>query len=699
MFQKRFPRLGFLLALLITFIFPAGPTYLPHKGREFPATAVTALRLVDHVGGSARAVAVQGNHAYAGFGNEFAIVDVTDPVQPRRVSQLLLPADITRITLGGYYAFVAAQETLWVIDINFLAYPRPAAALVFADAIEDLVIVGRYLYLATGDSGVQVLDVADPVHLSQVSAYPTLVAAEALYAWQGMLLVIESKPGHQSYLTILDMVDPSLPALVSRIEVDDARGAVVKGDYAYVGTSSDRINDVVHLRVFDLSNLSAPVEVNDLAFGYLNSYVARIALAGNLIYYASILNIDVFDITDPVNPVQLSYNGLLTYDGLEQSGNPDRYDVPVTFAPDQILSSRELGYFDLTVSENDIYAARGESGLEIMDVAEPSIPRLIGHLGSFLGGANITMADGNAFLKDAYYDGHLIVADFHDPYAPTIGHTSLSAGEQVIIAGQYAYVWIRNDDYFFEPPGLHILDISSPTAPVEAGVYETVYGWHFTLSGDYAYLTLTDLSTGVERIDILDVSHPEQPVVAGTLVPEGEGPFAGITADSRYLYVGYIGLNPDDLVDLLIYDLTDPIAPTLAGTLNLAYCSGMADMQVSGGYLYLACGAGLDIVGVSTPETPAEVGTFCCDTVSRLAIKDHEAYLVIPAYLANAGLRVVDVSDSADPALLASYPLPAGFTDVTVEGEDIYALTELNGLYVFRLVAQSPQAYFPLIER
>ena len=72
-------------------------------------------------------------------------------------------------------------------------------------------------------------------------------------------------------------------------------------------------------------------------------------------------------------------------------------------------------------------------------------------------------------------------------------------------------------------------------------------------------------------------------------------------------------------------------------------------MAISGGYAYIATGSGLEIIRINDPTHPVMTSYL------RLPPDDHSNGVAITgtlAYLSLVGLRVVDVSDPADPVLI-----------------------------------------------
>jgi hypothetical protein len=68
---------------------PAPATAAPQQSAA-PSVDALNLALVDHLGGNVNAVFVAGSYAYAGFGAELAVLDVSDPAHMVRLGYLIL---------------------------------------------------------------------------------------------------------------------------------------------------------------------------------------------------------------------------------------------------------------------------------------------------------------------------------------------------------------------------------------------------------------------------------------------------------------------------------------------------------------------------------------------------------------------------------------------------------------------------------
>lgn len=157
---------------------------------------------------------------------------------------------------------------------------------------------------------------------------------------------------------------------------------------------------------------------------------------------------------------------------------------------------------DVVVGDGYAYVAAGAGGLQVIDIADPTTPRVVG---SFAVGENVTV------LK-------------------LVGHT-LYVGD----AG---------------PTGLHVIDVTTPTAPRELGAIEWRAGiWEMTVVGNYVYV-----ADGYDLFifDVSDSSAPKQIGHVGTECSTYDVAVLGSLA--------YIADN--DYCGLLIADVTDPAVQT-----------------------------------------------------------------------------------------------------------------------------------------
>jgi hypothetical protein len=167
----------------------------------------------------------------------------------------------------------------------------------------------------------------------------------------------------------------------------------------------------------------------------------------------------------------------------------------------------------------------------------------------------------------------------------------------VRVVGTTAYL-IRED-------GLHVIDTSDPSAPVELGKWRR--------SGDgYSNDVKMVAAAGREYaiigdtpVDIVDVTDPHAMVLVAN-IPEGAHTLAIEARDGKqYAYFGtYDATCP-------IYDITDPTHPVKLGTFAATGAQLVHDLSVENGIAYLnAWDLGFVVVDYTDPANPVQLGTW-----------------------------------------------------------------------------------------
>ncbi|MFN9172750.1 MAG: DUF4347 domain-containing protein, partial [Dolichospermum sp.] len=177
---------------------------------------------------------------------------------------------------------------------------------------------------------------------------------------------------------------------------------------------------------------------------------------------------------------------------------------------------------------NYAYVADSDSGLQIIDISNPSTPTLKGNYNTSGAAFGVQVVSNYAYVADVY--SGLQIIDISNPTTPTLkGNYDTSGwayGVQVV--GNYAYV----ADYF---SGLQIIDISNPTTPTLKGNYDTSgYAQGVQVVGNYAYVA--DGGTGLQ---IIDISNPSTPTLKGNYNTSGNA--RGVQVVGNYAYVADSG--------------------------------------------------------------------------------------------------------------------------------------------------------------
>lgn len=266
----------------------------------------------------------------------------------------------------------------------------------------------------------------------------------------------------------------------------------------------------------------------------------------------------------------------------------------------------------------------------------------------------------------------LYIVDVSTPEAPVLAGTVTVPSFDVKTWRHYAYTVTGGGDRGGEPEG-RIIDLIDPANPVVVGTFPSSHNI-FIDDGGRMYLEVPGL-----RIFDLTADPTAPRLLWNDALAAGHD--ATVVGNRLYDFHGQLGTN--------LYDVTDPAAPALLGTIappSIRYHhSGWPTDD--GRFLYLcdelARGASADITvwDVADPANPVLAASLSdtAATVHNLIIADELAYVSHYA----AGFRVYDVSDPANPVLAAEFDTAP---DVAREGFagawGVYPLTPSGRVYV-----------------
>ncbi len=281
-------------------------------------------------------------------------------------------------------------------------------------------------------------------------------------------------------------------------------------------------------------------------------------------------------------------------------------------------------------------------------------------------------------------------------------------------ANAYGVAASGNVAYVATEAGLHLFDITVPSAPVSLSFSSSASARAVAVqdrSGTlYAFVANKG---GSPDLTVFDVTVPSNPVQLATLDPSsGEGTGLSLNGNTLYL-AGTTG-------GLQVVDVTTPSAPALvtayaasdaygvvsAGTdlyvharkggLVLLDAStapsppvsygdfpapGAWGLDIRGGYGYFAGATGLFVVDLTSLSFPRVVGR--ATGMAALDVKVSGT----TAFVADNGgyLHVVDVSVPTAPVLSTSFALPGAPVALQVRGGYAYVASDSAGLVVVRL--------------
>jgi hypothetical protein len=233
-------------------------------------------------------LAVSGHYVYLyswntappdGGTQRLLIVDVADPARPTLAGSLALDGpnsmngrDVA-IAAVGSYVYLASPVGLNIVDATVPSVPHVVGTLPVN--ITDLVVGGRYAYLADQTRGLLVVDIATPAQPTQVGILPLAYVSRLALAGR----YVYASDGQR--LMVIDVVNPAAPQLVGQLN-----GA--SGDLAVDGRYVYFVNRSVFQAV-DVTNPAAPVDAGAHLLvngGQADLYSSLVAAAGGYAYVA-----------------------------------------------------------------------------------------------------------------------------------------------------------------------------------------------------------------------------------------------------------------------------------------------------------------------------------------------------------------------------------------------------------------------------
>ena len=545
--------------------------------------------------------------------------------------------------------FLGSGSGVRILSISDSVHPRQLGQIVARGLVSQLVIRDTLLFVACGTWGAQVYSVSDPANPTELGSIDAVV---------GNLCVVDTfcfTLGTDS-LRAFNVANPAQPFQTSVLS-DHGADIVEAGAHLYVAGGSG-----VGMNVYDISNPSTPMWVRSRGGAYLTLWARGTLLfcSGEQPSYFAIL-----DISDPLNIQQIGYisgygghalyvddyfaylscgydhEGIFVIDvtnptspQMRGSYNPEgteNYDpyvpTPLSYgylASDygglMVIDLHDVntpteawsGYkahqaVDIRIDHGMAYVADYASGMQIVDVSDPTSPTGVGLFDTV--GSRLTYT---AVARDSFaYAGitgipgrrYFRVLDVSDPSTPTLvaQESCPSYPEDMVLRDSFCYVAATSRFYIF--------NVARPREPVLVGICvlpDESYG--LSLQDTLAYVSNWPL-------EIVSVANPASPRILGSIWKGS----MGVCAVDTLLYVAG--------GDLFIYNVARSSQPLLVESLYIG--DFVSDVVVSESLAFLACDDGIRLVDVADPTPPRILGL--CPTpyaARRVTFDGRHAYAV-----------------------------------------------------------------------
>jgi hypothetical protein len=516
-----------LTLLALTLLIPDGQAQLALKGQW----------TMDSQEGDA--VAVSGNYAYVVTSMPYLqVYDLSDPTKPKQTGEAFLQAAIeTRdVAVWGDYVYIAAPNPgapeaadLFIVSVADKANPQKVASFPVDGAAFTLTADNGRLYVGTS-GGMAVYSLSNPSQPQLLGSYGGVDVRKIAVA-NDLAYVAAGTQG----IVILDV---SAATAVSRVggtivgESDEVVDLALSGNYVEVAanTSSLQFQPIGRLRIVDVSNPTAPVEVYasaQLEQAKMNSieHIGANALIGGG-------SLHVFDTSNPTAPVK-------------RSALPLRLGVKEV----ESVNGRAL--------------VLNKTGLTVVDIADAANPVAIAVYPTGISLGPIASHGGYLYAPDQFTG--LLIFDFTDPTAPKKVATIDMPFATPVIDGDRLFMVTQG--------GFTIYSLADPLRPVRLGAYTTSFVMGFDVKDNLVFLG------GADRyaIRVVDIADPAAPKVVSNYAPNAETAMGGLKLVGNDILLTEVNVAN-------LYDATDPENIRYVGTV----AGSSSDFAADGTHFFVA---------------------------------------------------------------------------------------------------------------
>lgn len=266
------------------------------------------------------ALYIEGNILYGGAGNIIFAADVSDPMNPKLLSQAQIYGLVRQITVQDGYLYAACRESgAWVVDVKDPSHIEVVTRFDTVELATGIEVAGDVLFLGTRQNGVEFVDISDPTH-------PTHIRMEKTHESQSVSYrdgILYSGEWGAHCITVMDARDMSTLKTLRTVNLKGhGDGVWTLGNYLYAATGHHLADESVPkdqregnghgLEILDISDPENPKPVGRVGFEhcYVRSndcWTPRPCSDGNYVLVADTYNgFYVVDSHDKTNPRKIS---------------------------------------------------------------------------------------------------------------------------------------------------------------------------------------------------------------------------------------------------------------------------------------------------------------------------------------------------------------------------------------------------------
>lgn len=208
-----------------------------------------------------------------------------------------LAGPVSGVATDGTLAYVVDRPLFRVIDVSNTSAPRELSSLAIDNIQDHVKLFGKQVILY-GRGDVELVDVSDPYQPKLVKVFHSFGRPPSNAAFTRSTIV-EANPW--SGFHVVDFVDFPDPGQIGGIKGHYYETVGNGGDFAYVG------GEGIAIGVVDLRDVHNPTVVKVIPVAVRQAFIT-----GDRLVVRSDDGLNVYDISDPLDPVQIDFVALAT---------------------------------------------------------------------------------------------------------------------------------------------------------------------------------------------------------------------------------------------------------------------------------------------------------------------------------------------------------------------------------------------------